>query len=88
MQEIEKIESEEKPSENQASYSEESSTQVSAQILVPLITNVVYSISDLFLNFTQNILCMHLKSHMHKFLHVPCMHLGRQKGSRGHCIQL
>jgi hypothetical protein len=48
MQEIEKIEPEEKPSEDQASYFEESSTQVSAQILVPLIADDVYSILDFF----------------------------------------
>jgi hypothetical protein len=51
MQEIENIGPEEKPSEYQASYSEESSTQVYAQIYVPLIADDVYSISDLFYEF-------------------------------------
>jgi hypothetical protein len=51
MQEIGKIEPEEKPSEDQASYSEESSTQVSAQICFPLIADDVYSILDLFFEF-------------------------------------
>jgi hypothetical protein len=44
MQEIEKIDLEEKPSEDQASYYEESSTQVYVQIFVPLIADDVYSI--------------------------------------------
>jgi hypothetical protein len=48
MQGIGKIESEEKPSENQTSYYEESSTKVFAQICIPLIEDDVYSISDLF----------------------------------------
>jgi hypothetical protein len=48
MQEVEQIEPEEKSSEDQASYSEESSTQVSTEICIPLIEDDVYSISDLF----------------------------------------
>jgi hypothetical protein len=48
MQGIGKIEPEEKPSEDQASYYEESSTKVFAQICIPLIEDDVYSISDLF----------------------------------------
>jgi hypothetical protein len=51
MQGIGKIEPAEKPSEDQASYSEESSTQVFAQICIPLIEDDVYSISDLFSEF-------------------------------------
>jgi hypothetical protein len=51
MQGIGKIEPEEKPLEDQASYSEESSTQVFAQICIPLIEDDVYSISDLFYEF-------------------------------------
>jgi hypothetical protein len=52
MQGIGKIEPEEKPSKDQASYSEESSTQVYAKICIPLIEDDVYSISDFFfLNF-------------------------------------
>jgi hypothetical protein len=75
MQEIEKIDPEEKPSEDQASYSEESSTQVSAQILVPLIADDVYSISDLFSEFhVEDIMHASQESHA-KLLHVPCMHL-------------
>jgi hypothetical protein len=48
MQEFEQIYLEEKPSEDQASYSEESSTQVSTKICIPLIEYDVYSISYLF----------------------------------------
>jgi hypothetical protein len=48
MQEVEMIETEEKSSEDQTSYSEESSTQVSTEICIPLIEDDVYSISDLF----------------------------------------
>jgi hypothetical protein len=48
MQEIEKIDPEDKPLEDQASYSNESSTQLSTQILVPLIADDVYSISYFF----------------------------------------
>ena len=48
MQEVEQIELEEKPSENQVSYYEESSTNVFAEIWIPLIEDDVYSISDLF----------------------------------------
>jgi hypothetical protein len=51
MQEIGKIEPEEKPSKDQASYFEESSTQVFAQVCIPLIEDDVYSISDLFFEF-------------------------------------
>jgi hypothetical protein len=50
MQGIGKIEPEEKPSEDQASYYEESSTKVFAEICIPLIKDV-YSISDLFSEF-------------------------------------
>jgi hypothetical protein len=51
MQEVEQIEPEEKPSEDQTFYFEESSTQVFAQICIPLIEDDVYSISDLFSEF-------------------------------------
>jgi hypothetical protein len=51
MQEVEEIEPEEKPSEDQASYYEESSTKVFAQVCIPLIEDDVYSISDLFSKF-------------------------------------
>jgi hypothetical protein len=51
MQEVEQIEPEEKPSEDQASYYEESSTKVFAQICIPLIEDDVYSISDFFSEF-------------------------------------
>jgi hypothetical protein len=68
MQEIEKISPEEKPSEDQASYSEESSTQVYAQILVPLIAYDVYSISDLFSEFyTEYIMHASQESHASNF---------------------
>jgi hypothetical protein len=48
MQEVEQIEPEEKPSEDQASYYEESSTKVFVEICIPIIEDDVYSISDLF----------------------------------------
>jgi hypothetical protein len=48
MQGIGKIEPEEKPSEDQASYYEESSTKVFAEICIPIIEDDVYSILDLF----------------------------------------
>ena len=51
MQEIEQIEPKEKPSEDQASYYEESSTKNFAKICIPLIEDDVYSISDLFFEF-------------------------------------
>jgi hypothetical protein len=48
MQEVEQIEPEEKSSEDQASYYEESSTKKNSQMCIPLIEYDVYSISDLF----------------------------------------
>ena len=45
MQEVEQIEPEEKPSEDQTFYSEESSTQVFAQSCIPLIEDDIYFIS-------------------------------------------
>ena len=48
MQEVEQIEPEEKPSEDQASYYEESSTNVFEEISIPIIEDDVYSILDLF----------------------------------------
>jgi hypothetical protein len=57
MKEVEQIETEEKPSEDQASYSEESSTQVSTEICIPLIEDDVYSISDLFYEIHVEYIC-------------------------------
>ena len=51
MQEVEQIEPEEKPSEDQASYYEESFAKVFAEIFIPLIEDDVYSISNLFSEF-------------------------------------
>jgi hypothetical protein len=48
MQEVEQIDPEEKPSEDQVSYYEDSSTKVFAEICIPLIEDDVYSISDFF----------------------------------------
>jgi hypothetical protein len=48
MQEVEQIEPEENPSEDQASYYEESSTNVFAEIRIPIIEDDVHSILDLF----------------------------------------
>ena len=45
---VEQLEPEEKPSEDQVSYYEESSTNFFAQICIPLIEDDVYSISDFF----------------------------------------
>jgi hypothetical protein len=69
---------EEKPSEDQASYSEESSTQVSAQICIPLIADDVYSISDLFSEFhVEYILHASQESHADTF---PCaMHASQEQ---------
>jgi hypothetical protein len=70
MQEIQKIDPEEKPSEDQASYFEESSTQVFAQICVPLIAYDVYSISGLFFEFhVEDIFHASQESHADTF---PC----------------
>jgi hypothetical protein len=48
MQEVVQIDPEEKPLEDQASYYEESSINVFAEISIPIIEDDVYSISDLF----------------------------------------
>jgi hypothetical protein len=48
MQEVEQIEPKVKPSKDQASYYEESSTNIFAEIIFPIIEDDVYSISDLF----------------------------------------
>jgi hypothetical protein len=48
MQEVEQIELEEKPLKDQVSYYEESSTNIFAEISIPIIEDDVYSISDLF----------------------------------------
>jgi hypothetical protein len=49
MQEVEQIEPKEKPSEDQTFYSEEYSTQVFAQIFIPLIKYDVYSILYIYI---------------------------------------
>jgi hypothetical protein len=84
MQEVEQIEPEEKPSEDQASYYEESSTKVFAEICIPLIEDDVYSISDLFSEIHVEYIWHASRSHMQTLLHAPCMHLRSQKGSRAH----
>ena len=48
MQEVKQIKPKEKPSEDEASYYEESSTIFFAEISIPIIEDDVYSISDLF----------------------------------------
>ena len=60
MQNVDKIEQVENPLEDQSSQFEEPSTQVSAQIYIPLIADNVYSISDLFSEF-----------HVEYILHAP-----------------
>jgi hypothetical protein len=77
MLEIQKIDPEEKPSDDQASYSKESSTQVFAQICIPFIADDVYSISDLFSEFhVEDILHAH-ESHAVTF---PCaMHASQEQ---------
>jgi hypothetical protein len=57
MQEVEQIDPEEKPSRDQTFYSEESYTQVFAQICIPLIEDDVFSISDLFSEFYVEDIC-------------------------------
>jgi hypothetical protein len=70
MQEVEHIEPEEKPLEDQTFYSEESSTQVFTQICIPLIEDDAYSILDFFfLNFMWKIYGMHLRGHMQTLFH-------------------
>jgi hypothetical protein len=92
MQEVEQIELEEKPPEDQASYYEVSSTKVFAQICIPLIENDVYNISIFiffyFLNFMWKIYGMHLRGLMQTLFHAQCMHLRRQKGSHAHQTHL
>jgi hypothetical protein len=51
MQNVDKIENVEKPLEDKSSQFEEPSTQVSAQICIPIIEDDVYSISNLFFEF-------------------------------------
>jgi hypothetical protein len=67
MQKVEKIDPEEKPSEDQASYFEESSTQVSAQICIPLIADDVYSISHFFSEFHVEDIFHASRGHMRHF---------------------
>jgi hypothetical protein len=70
MQEVEQIEPEEKPSEDQASYYEESSTNVFAKICIPLIEDDVYSILYLFYEIhVENIWHASHESHANTF---PC----------------
>ena len=62
------IDLEDKPLEDQDYYYEESSTQVSAQIFVPLIADDVYSISDLFFEFhVEDIMHASQESHVETF---------------------
>jgi hypothetical protein len=85
MQEVEQIDPEVKSSADQASYYEESSTQVSTEICIPIIEDDLYSISYFFfLKFMWKIYGMHLRCHMQTLLYAPYMHLRRQKGSCSH----
>jgi hypothetical protein len=78
MHEIQKIDLEGKPPQDQASYSEESSTPVSAQILIPLIEDDVYSISDLFSKFhTKDI--MHASQDSHAKKNSCAMHASQEQ---------
>jgi hypothetical protein len=80
MQEVEQIETKEKPSEDQASYYEESSTKVFAQICIPLIEDDVYSISDLFYEIHVEYICnASHKSHADTF---PCTMNASQETKR------
>jgi len=77
MQEIQKTDLEEKPSEDQTSYYEESSTQVYAQIIVPLIADDVYSFSYLFSEFhTKDIMHTSQESHVETF--ACAMHTSKE----------
>jgi hypothetical protein len=83
MQEVEQIEPEEKPSEDQTFYSEESSTQVFAQICIPLIEDDVYSISYLFSEFhVEYIWHASQGSHVDTF---PCTMHASQETKREPC---
>jgi hypothetical protein len=76
MQEVKQIEPEEKPSEDQASYYEESSTKVFAEICIPLIEDDVYSISDLFSEIhVEDISHASQESHADTF---ACMHASQE----------
>jgi hypothetical protein len=92
MQEVKQIELEEKPSEDQASYYEESSTKVFAEICIPLIEGDVYSISDLFSEIhVEDIWHASQESHADTFACISgvtcrhfCMHLKSKKKSHAH----
>jgi hypothetical protein len=71
MQDVEQIEREENPSEDQASYYEESYANVFAEISIPLIEDDVYSISDLFSEIhVEYIWHETQESHANTFLHA------------------
>jgi hypothetical protein len=73
MQEVEQIELEEKPSEDQVSYYEESSTNFFAEICIPLIEDDVYSISDFFFEIhVENI--WHASQESHADIFACTMH--------------
>lgn len=94
MQKVDEIEQVKNPLEDRSSQFEEPSTQVSAQILVPLIADDVYSISDLFSEFhTEDIMHASQESHAETFVcamhasqeqHASTMHASREtkRGSR------
>jgi hypothetical protein len=83
MQEVEQIEPEEKPSEDQASYYEESSTNVFAEISIPIIEDDVYSISDLFSEIhVEDIWHASQESHANTF---PCAMHASQETKRESC---
>jgi len=83
MQEVEQIEPEEKPSEDQTSYYEESSTKVFVEICIPLIEDDVYSISDLFSEIhVEHIWHASQKSHANTF---ACTMHSSQESKRDLC---
>ena len=68
MENVDNIEQVEKPLEDKSSQFEESSTQLSTQICIPLIEDDVYSISDLFFELhTKDIIHAYQEPHANTF---------------------
>jgi hypothetical protein len=77
MQNVDKIENVENPLEDKSSQFEEPSTQVSAQICIPLIANDVYSISYLFFEFHVEDIC-HASQGSHADTFSCAMHASQE----------
>jgi hypothetical protein len=68
---------EEKPSEDQASYYEESSTNAFAEICIPIIEDDVYSISDLFFEIHVEYI-WHAYRDLHAYTFACTMHASQE----------